>query len=180
MRYVLIITILAAFTFSGCASSDPKPVNLQSANANKPAAAKPADNFKRVSIAEAKAAYDAKTAVIVDVRAPEAWKSERIKDSLNSPLGTFEKDASSLPTDKQVIFYCSCPHEQSALAAAQKAEAAGMKNFAVLVGGTQGWKDAGYPMDGDAPAPNATDSNSKLNKTGEKPMSPDNKATQKK
>lgn len=158
MKYLSVLTLLAMAALSGCSGS--QAVNAPTANAankpaanqaaaNKPATA-PADNIARLSIQEAKAAVEAGKAVIVDVRDAAAWKSERIKDSLSSPLGTFDADMDKLPKDKQLIFYCSCPAEQSSLAAAHKAEAKGIKNIAALLGGTQAWKGAGYPMDGDA------------------------------
>lgn len=156
MRYVLIITLLATFAFTGCSSSAPQPTNAQATNAtkvNKPAPADPhkdEDNIKRISVNEAKAAVDAGTAVIVDVRSADSWKNERIKGSISTPPETFDKDAEALPKDKQLIFYCSCPHEHSAVVAAQKLEAKGSKNISALQGGTQAWKNAGYPMDGDA------------------------------
>lgn len=163
MKYLSVLTILAVAALSGCSGSqavNAPATNASNSSANKPAAnqpaanqaaksAAPADNIARLDIKEAKAAVEAGKAVIVDVRDASAWKNERIKNSLSAPLATFDTEMEKLPKDKQLIFYCSCPAEQSSLAAAQRIEAKGNKNIAALLGGTQAWKNAGYPMDGE-------------------------------
>jgi 3-mercaptopyruvate sulfurtransferase SseA len=62
---------------------------------------------KRISLKEAKDAYDAGTALIVDTRSADAYNSERIKSSINIPYGDLEKRIDELSKDKQIIFYCS-------------------------------------------------------------------------
>ncbi len=63
------------------------------------------DNVKRISVEEAKAAVDGGKAVIVDVRAAEAYKMRHIKGSISMP--NVATDYQSLPKDKQLITYCS-------------------------------------------------------------------------
>lgn len=65
------------------------------------------DNMKRISIDEAKAAVEAGKAIIVDVRDAMAYKTERIKGSINIPMSEFETRYKELPADKQIIPYCS-------------------------------------------------------------------------
>lgn len=67
----------------------------------------PTDDAARISLAEAKAAFDAGTAVFVDSRAEAAWKAERIKGAINIPGGTLDSKIKQLPKDKKIIVYCS-------------------------------------------------------------------------
>lgn len=66
-----------------------------------------ADGVNRISIQDAKTAFDKGTAVIVDTRAETAYKAERIKGSINMPTETVSTRFKELPKDKQIIFYCS-------------------------------------------------------------------------
>ena len=63
----------------------------------------------RVTVEEAKAAFDSGAAVIVDVRSQEAYNTSHIASSLFIPLGEFETDISNidLPKDQWIITYCT-------------------------------------------------------------------------
>jgi hypothetical protein len=63
----------------------------------------------RVSLAEAKAAFDGGTAVFVDVRAPGAYQQSHIPAALSIQLGEIETDAAGLDLDKDrwIITYCT-------------------------------------------------------------------------
>ncbi len=80
-------------------------VNNTPATAN--VTATPADDAPRISIADAKAAFDAGAALFVDSRAEAAYKAERIKGAINIPGGTLEAKIKQLPKDKKIIVYCS-------------------------------------------------------------------------
>ena len=60
----------------------------------------------RISLVDAKAAYDAGDAVIVDARAEAAYRAEHVKDAINIPLGNNE-NFDQLPKGKKIIVYCS-------------------------------------------------------------------------
>lgn len=105
LKMLPILLLFAMFFVVGCQqtattakSSDNK------ANANKPA---PSDGITRISIEDAKKAFDAGTAIIVDTRAADAYNSEHIKGSINIPTAETAKRIAELPKDKQLIFYCS-------------------------------------------------------------------------
>ena len=66
----------------------------------------PAD-VPRISVEDAKKAFDAGTAVFVDSRAEAAYKVEHIKGALNIPNGADAEKFSALPKGKKVIVYCS-------------------------------------------------------------------------
>ena len=67
----------------------------------------PTDDVARISLAEAKAAFDTGTAVFVDSRAEAAWKAERIKGAINIMVGQSDAKLKQLPKDKKIIVYCS-------------------------------------------------------------------------
>ncbi|MCZ2120833.1 MAG: rhodanese-like domain-containing protein [Anaerolineales bacterium] len=63
----------------------------------------------RIAVEDAKAAFDSGQAIIVDVRAPEAYSAEHVKGALSLPLGLFESDLANLPLmkDQWIITYCT-------------------------------------------------------------------------
>jgi 3-mercaptopyruvate sulfurtransferase SseA len=70
-------------------------------------AATPDDGAARITLAEAKADYDAGKAIFIDSRGAESYKAEHIKGAINITLGEFEAKYKSIPTDKKIIVYCS-------------------------------------------------------------------------
>jgi rhodanese-related sulfurtransferase len=64
-------------------------------------------DVERISLADAKKAFDADAAVFVDVRAPEAYKAQHIKGALNIPVTEIDAGVSKLPKGKKIIVYCS-------------------------------------------------------------------------
>ena len=67
------------------------------------------DEVTRVSLAEAKNAYDNKLAIFVDVRDKQAYDTEHIKGAINIQLGEFEVNPTDLDLDKNqwIIIYCT-------------------------------------------------------------------------
>ena len=57
----------------------------------------------------AKAAFDAGSAVIVDVRSPNAYAASHAKGAINIPLGDIEMhiDKVVFPKDQWIITYCT-------------------------------------------------------------------------
>lgn len=112
------------------------------------AAASPVQDLTpRISVEEAKKLVDAKKAVLVDVRGPEAYKASHIKGALEHSIGKLEAgDFKGLPKDKRIIAYCSCSAEQTSSRAASVLNNSGFKDVVALVGGTTAWQTAGYEM----------------------------------
>ena len=52
-----------------------------------------------------------------------------------------------IPTDRDIILYCTCPSEETSAKVALELHRLGIKRVRPLRGGLQGWKDAGYPVD---------------------------------
>ncbi|MGI8467668.1 MAG: rhodanese-like domain-containing protein [Pyrinomonadaceae bacterium] len=67
----------------------------------------PDDGAPRITLADAKADYDAGRAIIVDARPADSYKVEHIKGAINVPLGDFEANYKTIPTNKKIIVYCS-------------------------------------------------------------------------
>ncbi|HVT04513.1 MAG TPA: rhodanese-like domain-containing protein [Thermoanaerobaculia bacterium] len=72
-----------------------------------PAAAPVAEEARRISVEDAKKAFDAKRAVIVDVRAMQQWGIEHVKGSIHIPEADLMGRLGELPKDKMIITYCS-------------------------------------------------------------------------
>lgn len=105
------------------------------------------DAMPRISVQDAKAAFDKGEAVIIDVRGPDAYNNSHIKGALDHGLGRLEQgDFKDLPKDKRIIAYCSCPTEHSSARAAFVLQNAGFKDAAALVGGNMAWEAAGFAM----------------------------------
>jgi rhodanese-related sulfurtransferase len=82
--------------------------------------------------------------LLIDVREPAEFASERIHGALLYPLSTF--DATALLTDgtRRVVFQCGSG--KRSLAAAEKRLAAGHSHAAHMGGGISAWKAAGLPV----------------------------------
>jgi 3-mercaptopyruvate sulfurtransferase SseA len=62
---------------------------------------------RRISIEETQAAIAAGTAIIVDVRDENTYKTSHIKGAKSIPLQQFEQRMGELPKDKLIITYCA-------------------------------------------------------------------------
>lgn len=116
MRFILSFFLISTFGFAlqTCEKSNSKAAKTDKtektatntvANSTTPASAE--DDAPRISLADAKKAYDDGTAIIVDARGADSYKLEHIKNSINVPLAEFETTYKTIPTDKKIIVYCS-------------------------------------------------------------------------
>ncbi len=67
------------------------------------------DEVPRVTLEDAKTAFDNKIAIFVDVRSRDAYKAGHIPDAFLIQLGEFETrlDKIKLPKDQWIITYCT-------------------------------------------------------------------------
>lgn len=65
------------------------------------------DNVARISIEDAKKAFDAGTAVFVDTRDISSYNFNRIKGAVNLPMSEYATGWQKLPKGKKIIAYCS-------------------------------------------------------------------------
>ena len=63
----------------------------------------------RISVEEARLAFESGDAIMVDVRAPESFEDSHIAGAVSVPLGAIERDLASLPLSKDqwIITYCT-------------------------------------------------------------------------
>jgi rhodanese-related sulfurtransferase len=63
----------------------------------------------RVSVEDAKAAFDSGEAIIVDVRSTEAYAEGHVAGALSIQLGEFETDIANVKLDRNqwIITYCT-------------------------------------------------------------------------
>lgn len=58
----------------------------------------------------------------------------------------FQARADLIPKDRVIIFYCSCPNEETSRQRAEVYSARGFRNIKVLEGGFNAWREADNEM----------------------------------
>ena len=53
-----------------------------------------------------------------------------------------------IPRGRDIVLYCTCPSEETSAKIAMELRRMGVRRVRPLRGGLQGWKDAGFPMQG--------------------------------
>ncbi|HSY45599.1 MAG TPA: DedA family protein/thiosulfate sulfurtransferase GlpE [Steroidobacteraceae bacterium] len=93
---------------------------------------------------------------ILDVRSPiaQGLQTRRIPGALHMPLHEVGARSATLPRDREIILYCSCPNEASAAQAAHVLMRHGFRKVRPLFGGLDAWIAAGYAVE-DVPAAGA-------------------------
>ena len=89
-------------------------------------------------------------ALMVDVRYASQRAIGHIDGDLALRYDQVAAQLDRLPADRQLIFYCSCSHEEEALAAARAMPRPDDARIAVLVGGFDAWRRAGGPVRNEA------------------------------
>jgi predicted sulfurtransferase len=106
MRYyisLIAIAIVSISIFTACQKSAPA-VNTAKTTTATPVVA---DGAERISLDDAKKAFDDGSAIFVDTRAEVQYKQEHVKGSINIPAEAFETRYAEVPKDKKIITYCS-------------------------------------------------------------------------
>jgi len=102
----------------------------------------------RITVEELRALIDgAGEPVIVDVRSPMAREQDprMIPGALAIGLDEVPRRLEQLPVDREIVFYCACPHEASAAFATRKLLDLGYTRVRPLLGGLDAWM-AGGPL----------------------------------
>ncbi len=98
----IILGIAAYVLFSKPASRTPAALPTSTLLASYPDS-----QFPRVSLSDALAAYNAKTAIFVDVRGQDAYTVQHIPGALSIPLNELASQLSELPKRSWIITYCT-------------------------------------------------------------------------
>ena len=106
MRKILLLFAIPIFAFVLACASPEKNANV-AVNAAPEATPAPGDTAPRISLADAKKAFDDGSAVFIDSRAASAYKAEHIKGSTNISGDILDAHLKELPRDKKIIVYCS-------------------------------------------------------------------------
>lgn len=117
MRYIFTILLISALAFLvACQSSAaPKSVKKIEETETKAPVTKKDDHdghdhgekAARISLEDAKKAYDSGEAVFIDTRSTSAFENEHVKGAINIPASDFENKYKSVPKNKKIIAYCS-------------------------------------------------------------------------
>jgi len=65
------------------------------------------DEAPRISLEDAKKAFDDGSAVFIDTRPADSYKLEHVKGAINITSNDFEARYKEIPTGKKIIAYCS-------------------------------------------------------------------------
>ena len=85
--------------------------------------------------------------VILDIRDEHSYVDGHIPGAILLPFPAVDSAARGLQgLDASIITYCSCPAEESSLAAALQLRGAGIENVFVLVGGYPEWVKQQRPV----------------------------------
>ena len=92
--------------------------------------------------------------VIIDVRSSQSYASSdsKIKGAIHINVRKLKfrlgfPPLKDVPKDREVVTYCSCPSEHSAIQAAQVLLGNGFKRVRALKGGWQEWQKASGPTE---------------------------------
>ena len=115
MRYLTLLIFAVAFiAVAACARPSGSTDNSTVAAAatptptpNPPLSTPTPDEAPRITVEEAKKAFDEGKAFIIDARAEEAYKAEHIKGAVNIRHDNLDARLKDLPKDKTIIVYCS-------------------------------------------------------------------------
>lgn len=94
---LLIISVVFILALNAPTTSTPQSPNVSI----------PLPNIERVSLEDAKNAYDSGTALFLDIRDTGSFAAGHIQGALNIPLEQLESRISELPTDRWIITYCT-------------------------------------------------------------------------
>ncbi len=78
-----------------------------------------------------------------------SWREAetKVQGAIRLDPMSFTSEIDSLPTDKEIVFYCDRPGEATSMKIALTAFDKGYTRVGVLVGGFEAWEAADYPME---------------------------------
>jgi len=87
--------------------------------------------------------------LIVDLRTSlvRGQDSRFIPNALVMDFAEADQWLDQVPTDRELIFYCTCPNEAGAARVARKLMDLGYRHVRALLGGLDAWIAAGYEVE---------------------------------
>jgi len=105
-----------------------------------------APQTKDLTAQQVKAALDANQIMLIDVREPDEFATEKIAGALNVPLSTF--NPSTLPDAAGKTIVLQCAGGKRSAMAVDKCRKANQAIESHMAGGLAAWKAAGLPTVG--------------------------------
>ena len=97
-----------ALLLAACKATDTAGnLNSNKAQAAATQPANPAEEARRVTVAELQKMLDGGEAAIYDTRPKSQYDTEHIKGALSMPSGEVSNRVGELPKDKTIVFYCT-------------------------------------------------------------------------
>jgi rhodanese-related sulfurtransferase len=100
------------------------------------------DEVPRVTIDQLKSMLAKKQSVVI-IDARSSGYDQKIKGALSIPLDQMEAASKKLSRTRQIVIYCACGNEETAIAAAKVLREHGFKRVSALKGGWHSWVDSG-------------------------------------
>jgi rhodanese-related sulfurtransferase len=85
--------------------------------------------------------------LVLDVRLQSSHAESRIPGALWIDSRAVERGAAQLPAADEVVVYCACPNEASAVLVAKQLLRHGYTRVRALHGGIDAWTAAGYALE---------------------------------
>ena len=106
-------------------------------------------NFPRIAAEDLREKMKAGRVTVIDVRPPLSFEADHITGSVNMALASVESSLGLLPPDKntEIVTYCTCPAEESSIAAGLILNKHGYNKVSALFGGLAAWRNLGYPVE---------------------------------
>lgn len=101
--------------------------------------------MKAMTPQQAKAAVDAGTAVIIDVREPDEVAQASVPGAVHIPIGDLLARLGEVPRDRTVVFICHSGARSGSVCQHLEANE-GFTDIANLEGGIVAWYQAGLPV----------------------------------
>ncbi|MGA9115898.1 MAG: rhodanese-like domain-containing protein [Bacteroidota bacterium] len=103
-----------------------------------------------ISFEEARARFEARSALFLDSRSPYDFALGRVRGALNIPLKDFESHMDMLgniPPGRELVTYCDGEECNSSIALAVKLDSLGYGPVKIFFGGWREWVRNGQPVD---------------------------------
>jgi membrane protein DedA with SNARE-associated domain/rhodanese-related sulfurtransferase len=103
----------------------------------------------RMTVDELRELFDAGTpTTVVDVRSPLSQATTgRIPGAITVNVTNMPLELLAVPLTNEVVVYCACPNEASAVKVAQALKQRGFQRVRPLAGGIDAWIDAGHEVE---------------------------------
>jgi len=85
---------------------------------------------------------------LVNVLSQEEFMKKHIPNSINIPKGQEAQFEQRFDKDKKIVVYCASTDCNASDAVLERLEGMGFSNVKDFVAGTEGWKQAGYTLEG--------------------------------